>query len=149
MIRKILELHNVSLDTQIGDKPLSDLVLAPTKIYVRAVLELMQQIPVHALAHITGGGIPGNLVRVLPEDCHAVVNESSWQWPELFTWMMNTANVERDEMYRTFNCGIGMTLVIPKKHCEQAINILNEAGETAILIGEIRQGAAENPVQIL
>ena len=149
LIRKILELHNVSLDTQIGDKPLSDLVLAPTKIYVRAVLELMQQIPVHALAHITGGGIPGNLVRVLPEDCHAVVNESSWQWPELFTWMMNTANVERDEMYRTFNCGIGMTLVIPKEHCEQAINILNEAGETAILIGEIRQGAAENPVQIL
>ena len=149
LIRKIPELHNVSLDTQIGDKPLSDLVLAPTKIYVRAVLELMQQIPVHALAHITGGGIPGNLVRVLPEDCHAVVNESSWQWPELFTWMMNTANVERDEMYRTFNCGIGMTLVIPKEHCEQAINILNEAGETAILIGEIRQGAAENPVQIL
>ena len=149
LIRKILELHNVSLDTQIGDKPLSDLVLAPTKIYVRAVLELMQQIPVHALAHITGGGIPGNLVRVLPEDCHAVVNESSWQWPELFTWMMNTANVERDEMYRTFNCGIGMTLVIPKEHCEQAINILNEAGETAILIGEIRQGAAKNPVQIL
>ena len=133
LIRKILELHNVSLDTQIGDKPLSDLVLAPTKIYVRAVLELMQQIPVHALAHITGGGIPGNLVRVLPEACHAVVNELSWQWPELFTWMMNTANVERDEMYRTFNCGIGMTLVIPKEHCEQAINILNEAGETCLL----------------
>ena len=123
--------------------------MAPTKIYVRSVLNLLKQLPVNALAHITGGGIPGNLVRVLPENCHAVVNESSWQWPELFTWMMTTANIERTEMYRTFNCGVGMTLVVAEEYYEQAIEILSASGETAFLMGEIRAGSSDVPVQIV
>ena len=104
LIRKVIELHETSLDQMIGDQVLSDAVLAPTRIYVRSVLELIKQLPVHALAHITGGGIPGNLVRVLPEGCHALVQESSWQWPELFNWLRQTANIEVAEMYKTFNC---------------------------------------------
>ena len=148
LIRKIIDTYHVPLNTQIDGKALSDLVMAPTKIYVKPILELLKQVPVHALAHITGGGIAGNLVRVLPDNCHAKVDESSWQWPELFTWMMNTANVERQEMYRTFNCGIGMILVIPEEHCEQALSILKEAGETALRIGEIHAGGSDTPVQI-
>ncbi|MCL4143369.1 UNVERIFIED_CONTAM: hypothetical protein GTU68_028286 [Idotea baltica] len=147
LIRKVIDTYNVPLDYQIDGQALSELVMAPTKIYVRSVLSLLKQLPVHALAHITGGGIPGNLVRVLPENCHAVVDESSWQWPELFNWMMNTANIERAEMYRTFNCGVGMTLVVPAEHHLQAIDILNEAGETAFLMGEIRAENSATPVQ--
>jgi phosphoribosylformylglycinamidine cyclo-ligase len=104
---------------------------------------------VHALAHITGGGIPGNLNRVLPEGCHAVVNESSWQWPALFTWMMDTANIERSEMYRTFNCGVGMILVVNETDVEQSIKLLTEAGETPFVIGDIKDGKSEQQVHIV
>ena len=148
LIRKVIDTYQVSLDQEIDGQPLSDLVLAPTKIYVRSVLSLMKELPVHALAHITGGGLPGNLVRVLPDNCHAVVDESSWQWPELFNWMMSTANIERDEMYRTFNCGVGMVLVVADEYHQQAIDILNTQGETAFLMGEIRDGNSDTPVQI-
>ncbi len=149
LIRKVIDTHDVPLDTKIDGKPLSEAVLAPTKIYVRSVLSLMKELPVHALAHITGGGIPGNLNRVLPDDCHAVVNESAWQWPELFTWMMNTANIARDEMYRTFNCGVGMILVVAEDQADAAIAHLNDAGETAFLVGEIKQGNAAPQVKIV
>ena len=149
LIRKVIDTYDVSLDYDIDGKALSDLVMAPTKIYVRSVLELIRQLPVHALAHITGGGIPGNLVRVLPENCHAVVDESSWQWPALFNWMMDTANIERNEMYRTFNCGVGMMIVIADEHHAEALEILNQAGENAFLMGEIRPESAEEPVKII
>ena len=149
LIRKVIDTYDVSLDYDIDGKALSDLVMAPTKIYVRSVLELIRQLPVHALAHITGGGIPGNLVRVLPENCHAVVDEASWQWPALFNWMMDTANIERNEMYRTFNCGVGMMIVIADEHHAEALEILNQAGENAFLMGEIRPESAEEPVKII
>lgn len=149
LIRKVIDTYKISLDTQIGAQKLADAVLAPTKIYVRSILALMKQLPVHALAHITGGGIPGNLVRVLPEECHAIVDESSWQWPPLFDWLMQTANIERQEMYRTFNCGVGMILVVPAEESDAAIKFLNNAGETAFLLGEIRDGNADTPVQIV
>lgn len=148
LIRKIIDTYNVPLDFQLDGKALSEAVLAPTKIYVRSVLELLKNIDVHALAHITGGGISGNLVRVLPDNCHAIINESSWQWPALFSWMMETANVERTEMYRTFNCGIGMILVIPAQQQQQAMSLLKELNEKAFVIGEIKAGASETPVII-
>jgi len=149
LVRKVIDTYNVSLDTEIGGKPLAEAVLAPTKIYVRSILSLMEYVDVHALAHITGGGIPGNLNRVLPDNCHAIVDESSWQWPALFTWMMETANIERSEMYRTFNCGVGMILVIDEADVEQSIKRLNDAGETAFVVGEIRGGVSEQQVHIL
>lgn len=147
LIRKVIDTYNVPLDTEIAGQSLGEAVLAPTKIYVRSVLSLMQELPIHALAHITGGGIPGNLNRVLPDDCHAVVDESAWQWPELFTWMMNTANIARDEMYRTFNCGVGMILVVASDQVETAITHLNDAGENAFLLGQIQPGAAEPQIK--
>ena len=149
LIRKVIDTYDVSLETTIGDKPLAEAVLAPTKIYVKSVLSLLKEVDVHALAHITGGGIPGNLNRVLPENCHAVVQESAWQWPELFTWMMETANIERAEMYRTFNCGVGMILAVNENDVEKTIAHLNAQGETAFLLGEIKAGAADAQVQII
>ncbi len=149
LVRKVIDTYEVPLDTPIDGKPLSEAVLAPTKIYVRSVLSLMKQVDVNALAHITGGGIPGNLNRVLPEDCHAIVEESSWKWPELFTWMMETANIERAEMYRTFNCGVGMILVVNAADADAAIAHLTQSGETAFKVGEIKQGASDTQVQIV
>ena len=149
LVRKVIDTYQIPLDQDIGGIPLSEAVLAPTKIYVRSVLSLIKQLPVHALAHITGGGIAGNLVRVLPEGCHAVVDESNWQWPALFTWMMETANIERAEMYRTFNCGVGMILVVPDEVHQQAIDLLNELGEHAFVIGEIKAGSATQAVTFI
>jgi phosphoribosylformylglycinamidine cyclo-ligase len=149
LIRKVIDTYDVPLDTQLDGQALSDLVLAPTRIYVRPVLSLMKSIPVNALAHITGGGIPGNLNRVLPEDCHAVVQESAWEWPALFRWLKQTANIEQQEMYRTFNCGVGMILVVKPDHADAAITHLNDAGETAFLLGEIRAGAKDPQIQIV
>lgn len=149
LIRKVIDTYEVPLDTKIGGASLAETVLAPTKIYVRSVLKLMQQLPVNALAHITGGGIPGNLNRVLPSDCHAIVNESSWEWPALFTWMMETANIERDEMYRTFNCGVGMIIVVSQENANKAMEILNQAGETAFQLGQIEAGEASEQVKIV
>lgn len=149
LVRKVIDTYNVPLDTEIGGKPLAEAVLAPTKIYVRSVLSLLKQVDVHALAHITGGGIPGNLNRVLPENCHAIVDQSSWEWPALFTWMMDTANIERSEMYRTFNCGVGMILVVDAADVEQSIDLLSASGETAFVVGEIKDGASEQHVHII
>lgn len=149
LIRKVIDTYEVPLETKIGEVSLAETVLAPTKIYVRSVLELMQQLPVNALAHITGGGIAGNLNRVLPSDCHAIVNESSWEWPALFTWMMETANIEREEMYRTFNCGVGMIIVVSQENASKAIEILNQAGETAFQLGQIEAGEASEQVKIV
>lgn len=148
LIRKVIDIYKVPLDTEIAGRPLAEVVLEPTRIYVKPLLNLIRNLPVHALAHITGGGIPGNLVRVLPENCHAIVNEDSWQWPELFVWLMNTANIKRDEMYRTFNCGIGMMAIVAAQDADKALELLTNAGENAFIIGEICAGESEHPVQI-
>lgn len=148
LIRKVIDTHEVPFNTLIGDTPLSDTVLSPTRIYVKPLLELFKHVDVHALAHITGGGIAGNLIRVLPKGCHALVNESAWQWPALFDWLMTTGNIERQEMYRTFNCGIGMILVVAEQDVDTTLNLLSKQGEHAFLIGEINAGAADPSVEI-
>ncbi|NND81987.1 MAG: phosphoribosylformylglycinamidine cyclo-ligase [Gammaproteobacteria bacterium] len=148
LVRKVIDTYEVDLNTDIDGTKLADAVLAPTRIYVRSVLALLEQMPIHALAHITGGGIPGNLVRVLPDNCHAVVNQSSWTWPAIFSWMQSTANIETSEMYRTFNCGVGMILVVAEEHCAAALTALNDAGETAFEMGEIAAAANQPPVVI-
>ena len=137
LIRKVIDTVKAPLDTDLDGKSLADSVLEPTRIYVKPILELLQSIDVHALAHITGGGIPGNLVRVLPENCQAIVNESAWQWPTLFNWLQQQGNIARDEMYRTFNCGVGMIIVVPADAVATAIEQLNRAGEQAFELGTI------------
>lgn len=149
LLRKVISDGGISMDQEVAGQPLGKIVLTPTKIYVRSVLALLEALPVHALAHITGGGIPGNLVRVLPAGCHAVVDESAWQWPGVFNWMMETANIEKSEMYRTFNCGIGMILAVPADCSAQAIELLEQQGETACVLGEVRDGTADPLVQFI
>ncbi|MCX8582442.1 MULTISPECIES: phosphoribosylformylglycinamidine cyclo-ligase [unclassified Gilliamella] len=149
LVRKIIEVSGVNPATeQLDGKPLADHLLAPTKIYVKSVLDLISKIEVHAIAHITGGGFWENIPRVLPDNTQAIIDESSWQWPSIFNWLQQAGNVSRHEMYRTFNCGVGLIIALPKQLADQAINLLNEHGEKAWLLGEIKTSSSTERVII-
>ena len=137
LIRKVLEVSGASLNDDFNGQPLGEVLLAPTRIYIKPLLELFKQVDVHALAHITGGGLTENLPRVLPDNCRAVIDTQSWQRPEIFNWLQQQGNIEDSELYRTFNCGVGMTIVVPAAKADTAVAQLNQAGETASIIGRI------------
>jgi phosphoribosylformylglycinamidine cyclo-ligase len=140
LIRRLLAHTGATASTRVEGAPLYDLLLEPTRIYVKSVLALLAEVPVHALAHITGGGLTGNIPRVLPDGIEAVIEERGWTRPSVFDWLARAGNVARDEMYRTFNCGLGMTIVVPPADVDRALAVLRERGEQASVIGEIRSG---------
>jgi len=138
LVRKVIDVAGVNPATELLDnKPLSEHVLAPTKIYVKSVLALIKQADVHAIAHLTGGGFWENIPRVLPKNTKAVIDEKSWKWPSVFNWLQEKGNIDTYEMYRTFNCGVGMVIALPQEQVETALAILKQAGENAWLIGHI------------
>ncbi len=137
LVRKLIDVSGARLDEPFGDTTLGQALLAPTRIYVKPLLSLIESCDVHALAHITGGGLLENLPRVLPRGTRAVLAASSWPRPPVFDWLQAAGRIEAQEMYRTFNCGIGMTVCVPPDQAEGAIAQLRDAGETAWLIGTI------------
>jgi phosphoribosylformylglycinamidine cyclo-ligase len=137
LIRKIIEVSGADLTADFHGQPLGEALLTPTRIYVKALLALLAQVDVHALAHITGGGLLENLPRVMPEGTQAVIDSTSWQRPPVFDWLQEHGNVEANEMYRTFNCGVGMVLCVAAADVEQALALLGENGESAFVIGKI------------
>ncbi|MCL2915621.1 phosphoribosylformylglycinamidine cyclo-ligase [Shewanella corallii] len=137
LIRKVLEVSQADPQQDLAGKPLIDHLLEPTKIYVKSLLKLIEESDVHAMAHITGGGFWENIPRVLPQHCKAVIDGNSWQWPVVFDWLMEQGNIEQYEMYRTFNCGVGMVVALPKDKVDAALSLLNAEGEQAWLFGEI------------
>ena len=138
LVRKVIDVACVNPTTELLDnKPLSEHVLAPTKIYVKSVLALIKQADVHAIAHLTGGGFWENIPRVLPKNTKAVIDEKSWKWPSVFNWLQEKGNIDTYEMYRTFNCGVGMVIALPQEQVDTALAILKQAGENAWLIGHI------------
>ncbi|MGK4328943.1 phosphoribosylformylglycinamidine cyclo-ligase [Lonsdalea quercina] len=140
LVRKILEFSNTDPATeQLDGIPLADHLLAPTKIYVKSILSLIEKMDAHAICHLTGGGFWENIPRVLPEGMQATLDESSWQWPSVFNWLQKAGNVSRHEMYRTFNCGVGMIVALPAEQVEDAIALLNANGEKAWKIGNINR----------
>ncbi|RZF81626.1 phosphoribosylformylglycinamidine cyclo-ligase [Pseudoalteromonas sp. CO325X] len=150
LIRKVLEVSGADTSSEFAGKPLAEHLLEPTRIYVKPVLELLKQVDVHALSHITGGGFWENIPRVLPQSAKAVIKGDSWQWPAVFNWLQENGNIETHEMYRTFNCGVGMVIAVPADKLEQSLSILKDAGEDAWHIGEIQDaGADEEQVEIL
>lgn len=148
LIRKIIEVSGQTPDTLLEGKSLADHLMAPTRIYVKNLLALIKAVPVHALCHITGGGFWENIPRVLPELTKAVCNEQSYQWPAVFDWLQQQGNVTRHEMYRTFNCGVGMIVVVSADNLAPALKFLQDAGETAWHLGEI-QAATEGEAQVV
>jgi len=147
LIRKILEVSAANLQQPLGETTLGQALLTPTTIYVKALLDLFKKVPVTALSHITGGGLLENLPRVLPGDCNAQINTGSWQWPQVFQWLQTQGNVETQEMYRTFNCGVGMVLCVAQQDKATALAQLNAAGQEAWEIGVITAG--NNEVELL
>ena len=138
LVRKVIDVAGVNPATELLDnKPLSEHVLAPTKIYVKSVLALIKQADVHAIAHLTGGGFWENIPRVLPKNTKAVIDEKSWKWPSVFNWLQEKGNIDTYEMYRTFNCGVGMVIALPQEQVDTALAILKQAGENVWLIGHI------------
>ena len=120
-------------------------LLEPTRIYVKAVLRLLERVPVKGLAHITGGGLTGNVPRILPEGTQARIRASAWPRPEVFRWLQQTGNVAEDEMFRVFNCGIGMVIVVAPEQRKSAMAELASAGETVYEIGCIEAGPPGEP----
>ena len=140
LIRKLIEVAQASIDTVLEGRPLFDRLLTPTRIYVKSLLELIRTVPVQGLAHITGGGITDNIPRVLSDGLEVVLERKSWPRDPVFDWLQRTARIETAEMYRTFNCGIGMVAIVPNEHAQAAVSLLNSRGETAYVIGEVRRG---------
>jgi phosphoribosylformylglycinamidine cyclo-ligase len=140
LARKVLERSGAPHDMPLDGAPLIERLLAPTRIYVKPLLALLAEVEVHALAHITGGGLPENLPRVLPEGLLATVDRASWRRPAVFDWLQSEGGIADAELYRTFNCGLGMAVVLPAAAAETAIALLAEHGEHAWIAGRIEAG---------
>jgi phosphoribosylformylglycinamidine cyclo-ligase len=140
LIRKLIAVAKADSDTMLEGRRLFDRLLTPTRIYVKSLLELIRTVPVQGLAHITGGGITDNIPRVLSDGLEVVLERKNWRRDPVFDWLQNTARIDSAEMYRTFNCGIGMVAIVPKEHAQTAVDLLNSRGETATVVGEVRKG---------
>ncbi|MBT7963129.1 MAG: phosphoribosylformylglycinamidine cyclo-ligase [Porticoccaceae bacterium] len=151
LIRKVLEVTNTDpATTKLDGIPLIDLLMAPTKIYVKSLLGLIAQSPVTALAHITGGGLLENIPRVLPENSKAIIDTNSWVRPSVFDWLQKDGNIDEYEMHRTLNCGVGMVICVPSSSAQTALTILADSGETAFILGSIDEmKAGDHQVQLL
>ena len=150
LIRKILEVTNTDPSSfELGGEKLIDLLMAPTKIYVKSLLNLISKLPVHAIAHITGGGLLENIPRVLPDNATAVINTKAWQRPIVFDWLQEQGNIAPHEMYRTLNCGVGMVICVPAAAEAEALKLLTESGEQAFVLGTIEETQAGQPQVLL
>ena len=142
LVRKVIEFTNADLQQKFGKKTLAQALLEPTRIYVKPVLNLLQEVQLHALAHITGGGLSGNICRVIPDGLVAVVERASWDFPEVFKWIQSNGKIADGEMLNTFNCGMGMVLVVAAKDAPDAVKNLEEQGEKVWLAGRIERAEA-------
>ena len=150
LVRKIIERSKPDLNAKFdGERSLADCIMAPTRLYVKPLLSLMQQLTVKGMAHITGGGITENVPRVLPANVVADIDSKTWQMPKLFHWLREGGNVEAQEMFRTFNCGIGMVVIVAAADADAAVKHLQSTGETVSRIGIIRvRTANEHQTQV-
>ena len=142
LIRKVLEISGADLQQDMGGQTLAQALMAPTRIYVKNLLQLRQSVQLNALSHITGGGLLENLPRVLPEGASARIDVGSWEMPPVFRWLREAGNIDLREMYRTFNCGVGMVICVPADAADSAVQALKEMGEDAFIIGTIEEAAA-------
>ena len=148
LVRKIIEVSQADINATFGESggTLGDALLAPTRIYVKTIHQLLTKFDLHAMAHITGGGLLENIPRVLPENTQAVIDENSWQLPKVFQWLQENGNVELTEMYRTFNCGVGMVLIASADEADAIISELKKNDETAWTLGTIESGEKQQVV---
>jgi phosphoribosylformylglycinamidine cyclo-ligase len=150
LIRKLIEKSGIDFESDFHGRKFKDVVMEPTRIYVKSLLKLIEALPVKGMAHITGGGITENIPRVLPAGLTAEIKASGWQLPPLFQWLQAQGNIVPSELYKTFNCGIGMAVIVAKEHVAQARQLLEASGETVFEIGHVRtQNAGEAPTIVV
>ena len=149
LIRKIIAVKGVELSSRFHGRTLSEVILEPTRIYVKPVLKLLKSVAVKGLAHITGGGLVENVPRVLPERLAARVERAAWTMPALFPWLGEQGNIAEHELYRVFNCGIGMVAIVTAGHADAAIELLKAEGETVWRIGRIVRRENDGPQVVL
>jgi phosphoribosylformylglycinamidine cyclo-ligase len=149
LVRKIIERAGAKPTDDLGGRPLGDVVMAPTEIYVKPLLKLISEINVKGMAHITGGGLVDNVPRVLPENTQAVLHRDSWQMPELFRWLQMKGGVADAEMVRVFNCGIGMVVIVSPDQADIAIKSLTAQGLKAWTVGEVVERPKDAPQTIV
>jgi phosphoribosylformylglycinamidine cyclo-ligase len=140
LIRKLIALSGATPATMLAGRSLFERLLAPTRIYVKPLLALLRALPVHGLAHITGGGLTDNIPRVLPAGLEAALERRRWGVDPVFDWLQRSAHIDAAQMYRTFNCGVGMVVIVPPAHAAAAAELLAAHGESAYIIGEVRSG---------
>jgi phosphoribosylformylglycinamidine cyclo-ligase len=148
LIRKIIEVANIDVNENLQHKPIIDHLLEPTRIYVKNTLSLLEKFNVNAISHITGGGFWENIPRVLPTNVTAQIDANSWEWPAIFTYLQEKGNVSTHEMYRTFNCGVGLLLAVNNEDAKDIVSFLNDLGETAWKIGELTTKTGDEAVII-
>lgn len=148
LVRRVLSNSGTGLEFRLGARSIGDWLLEPTRIYARAITDLIKNVPVKGLAHITGGGLVGNIPRILPRGTSAALNPESWRRPEIFGWIQDAGGIAQEEMYRVFNCGIGMVVVLAQQDCLVAQKVLESAGEKVFRIGEI-VSADGDPIVII
>ncbi|MBF7072883.1 phosphoribosylformylglycinamidine cyclo-ligase [Glaciecola sp. MH2013] len=137
LIRKIIEVSQLDTNTMLGDKTVSEHLLEPTRIYVKSVLSVLEKFELNAISHITGGGFWENIPRVLPDDMQAQIDGNSWQWPSIFSLLQDKGHVTTHEMYRTFNCGVGLVIAVDAEIADAVTKAFVELGENAWIIGSI------------
>ena len=141
LIRKVIADRGIDLQMPFADTTLGATLLTPTRLYVKSILQLCATAPVHGIAHITGGGLAENLARVLPAQLDARLDQSAWPRPKIFTWLQQQGDIPDSEMLRTFNCGVGMMVIVPATACDAALKSLHESGEQAWRLGDICAGS--------
>ena len=145
LIRKVLELSGDDPSQPLGDGSLGEALLAPTRIYVKTLLPLIEHHPLDGLAHITGGGISENIIRVIPDGLGLEIDLSSWEFPEVFKWLQSNGNIEEQEMLRTFNCGIGMVILVAEESADEVCQALGIADEAVFRIGRVTAHSKNSP----
>ncbi|HTC26752.1 phosphoribosylformylglycinamidine cyclo-ligase [Dyella sp.] len=148
LIRKIVERAGSPFDLDLGGVKLADALMAPTTIYVKPMLELLKSMPVHGMAHITGGGLKENIIRVVPDGLGLKIDASAIKLPPVFEWLMREGNVAREEMWRTFNCGVGFTILLPRDAVSAAAALLAKHGLASSVIGEVVKAQGDERVHI-
>ena len=150
LIRKLIEKSGIDFESDFHGRKFKDVVMAPTRIYVKSLLKLIEAMPVKGMAHITGGGITENVPRVLPAGLMAEIQKNSWTLPPLFQWLQAQGNISDVEMHKTFNCGIGMVIIVAQENVTAATKLLSDVGEQVFTLGKIRaQNTGEAPTIVV
>ena len=146
LVNKIIETTKISLQDHLGDKTLGEILLTPTVIYTNIILQIIHKYSVNGLCHITGGGLIENLPRVIPDGFCAYIDTQSWKRPEIFNWLQQNGNINDQEMYRVFNCGLGMLVILTDEQANAVLELCNKHFPSVSIVGEVKKSDLDTKI---